>query len=196
MKRKFLVLLAAALILASAIFIAASAAGPDEDFSIALDRAAKQVTVTGTGYAPNESVSLLAAYDAVPSFSNLDYIDQLKADEDGNLSITYPSRYEGDWLGGQSYYVTLNGNSKFEALYATTVKANPSARISIKLKETRQLDFEIDGVAYEFTSGNASIAQVNESGLIKPVRAGSTTITLKATDGSGLTSSVLVSITP
>ncbi|MDR1136563.1 MAG: hypothetical protein LBL49_10410 [Clostridiales Family XIII bacterium] len=196
MKRKILVMVAAVLILAPAIFVAVSAADTGEDFSITLDRAGKNVTVTATGYAPNESVSLLAAYDAVPEFSNLDYIDQLKADEDGNLSITYPSRYEDEWLGGQSYYVALNGKVKSEALYATAVKANPSVRISVKLRTTYQLDFDIDGIAYEFTTSNASIAKVSESGLITPVRAGSAVITLRATDGSDLASSIVVSVTP
>jgi hypothetical protein len=196
MKRKFLVLTAAALILAPAVFVAGSAAEAGADFSIALDREAKEVTVAGSGYAPYEAVSLLAAYGAAPEFTNLDYIDQLAADGNGDLSLTFPSRHEDEWLGGQSYYVALNGRLKSEALYATSVEANPSPRVNMRLKTKYQLDFAIDGVAYEFISSNANIAKVDADGLITPVRAGSAVITLRAADGSGLSSSVVVFVTP
>ncbi|MDR0423929.1 MAG: Ig-like domain-containing protein [Clostridiales Family XIII bacterium] len=197
MRKKILALTAAVLFLASAAFIAVSAADTDAGFSIALDRATKQVTITGAGYAPNADVSLMAAYDAVPAFGNLDYVGQLKADAEGSIAFTYPSSYAGDWLGGQSYYVMVNGQLQSEMLQATTVKAHSSVRYNMKLKgDDQPLDFEIDGVLYEFTSSNPGVARVSSEGLVTAVRSGTAVITLKATDGSGKSSSITVFVTP
>ncbi|MDR0424732.1 MAG: hypothetical protein LBH39_04665 [Clostridiales Family XIII bacterium] len=197
MKRKILALAAAALLLASAAFIAVSAADTDADFKIELNREAKQVTITGSGYEPNAGVSLMAAYDEIPAFGNLDYVGQLTAGADGTIEIVYPSRYEGDWLGGQSYYVMLNGQLKSEALYATTAKAHSSVRYNMRLNDgNKPLEFEIDGVAYEFTSSNPGVVRVSAEGVATPVRSGTAVITLRATDGGDASSSITVFVTP
>ncbi|MDR0423906.1 MAG: hypothetical protein LBH39_00335 [Clostridiales Family XIII bacterium] len=196
MKKKILALAAAMLLLASAAFIAVSAADTEAGFNIALERETKQVTITGAGYAPNSEVSLMAAYDVIPAFGNLDYVTQLTADAEGNIACTYPSSYDDDWLGGQSYYVMVNGQLKSEMLQATTVKAHSSVRYNMKLKKDEILDFEIDGVLYEFTSSNPGVARVSSEGLVTPVRSGTAVITLKATDGSDMSSSITVFVTP
>ncbi|MDR0425449.1 MAG: Ig-like domain-containing protein [Clostridiales Family XIII bacterium] len=194
-KRKALISFVTILLLAACFPIATSAAETGADFSLTLDRAARTVSVTGTGYAPNERVSLVAAYNAPPAFQNLDYISQLSADESGAFSVTFPSA-KGEWLGGESYYVALNGVVKSAAIYATRAVANPATRVSIKAGGSYQLDYQIDGIAYEFVSGNNSVARVSAGGLVTPVRAGSAAITLRATDGSNLSSSVIIIVTP
>jgi beta-glucosidase len=81
-------------------------------------------------------------------------------------------------------------------LPGTYIDINPSARISMRLRTTYQLQVSTDGLTYEFTSSNPSIARVSESGLVTPVRAGTAIITVRLTDGSGFTSSATVNITP
>jgi hypothetical protein len=197
MKKKILALTAAVLLLASAAFIAVSAADTDADFNFALDKETKQVTITGSGYLPGSAVSLMAAFNEIPAFGNLDYVGQLTVDADGNIDFTYPSRYEGDQLGGQSYYVMINGALKTEAFMTTTVKAHSSIRYNMRIKDGAQpLNFEIDGVLYEFTSSNPGIVRVSSEGIATPVRSGTAIITLKATDGSGKSSSISVFVTP
>ncbi|MDR1135058.1 MAG: hypothetical protein LBL49_02605 [Clostridiales Family XIII bacterium] len=195
MKRKILIPLAVLLLTVPIFLAAVSAADDASDFTLALNRADGTVTVVGTGYEPGEMVSLMASFNKAQDYQNMDYVDQLTADGGGDFTITFPTK-DGELLGGQTYFVALNGEVKSEQLYATQVKANPSARISLRLRSSYQLDYLIDGVAYEFVSGNPSIVRVDETGKLTPVRAGTAVISLRATDGSGLTSSVTVSVTP
>jgi uncharacterized protein YjdB len=69
-----------------------------------------------------------------------------------------------------------------------------SARISLRARATLQLDYTIDGVEYKFESSNSSIVKVDENGVITGVRGGMAAVTLRATDGSGLTASVMVTV--
>jgi glucuronoarabinoxylan endo-1,4-beta-xylanase len=80
---------------------------------------------------------------------------------------------------------------------ASYVKVHNSARVSAKLKAGEfQLTPSTDGTDYEFISANPGIATVDGSGLVTLHRSGSVTITLRTTDGSNLTSSLLLIIAP
>ncbi|MDR1134691.1 MAG: hypothetical protein LBL49_00705 [Clostridiales Family XIII bacterium] len=194
MKRKSIVFLLVTVLLVAGVYLTTSAA-ENATFNVLLDRAGQTVTVTGSGYDANEKVSLIAAYNAPPAYDNLDYIDQLTADGDGNIAITFPSAQD-EWLGGHSYYVALNGEVNSEMILATYAKVHTASRISVKMRTPFQLSYDVDGVAFEFTSSNNSILKVDENGLITPVRAGSATVSIHTTDGSDLRSSALVNVVP
>ncbi|MDR1135722.1 MAG: hypothetical protein LBL49_06040 [Clostridiales Family XIII bacterium] len=70
-----------------------------------------------------------------------------------------------------------------------------SSRVQTKVNSSLQINPIIDGVAYEITSSNPAVASVNHYGTVTPRKAGTTIITLRATDGSELTASVLVTVT-
>ncbi|MDR1135940.1 MAG: hypothetical protein LBL49_07150 [Clostridiales Family XIII bacterium] len=193
MRKKAIFFSGAAVLIALALFVVTSAS-ENSIFSVSLNRDAQTVTVSGSGFEPGEMISLLAAYNS-PDYANPDYIDQLTADGDGDVSFTFPSR-EDKWLGGHTYYVALNGATLSTPIYTTSVKVHSSARVSLKLRSTLQLDYEIDGASYAFTSSNTSILKVSADGVVTPQRAGSAIVTLKATDGSDLSSSLVINVTP
>jgi beta-glucosidase len=76
----------------------------------------------------------------------------------------------------------------------TKVKLTP-ARASVKVKGTLELNLDTDGLKYEFTSSNNAIAKVDPvTGVVTGVRAGTAIVTVKLTDGSNLSSSVMVNV--
>jgi hypothetical protein len=118
------------------------------------------------------------------------------ADADGNLEFTLPAAAteEQPWLGGHSYYVSLGGVVESADIYTTVAKVHTSARATLKVKRELELAYTIDGVDYTFESSNQGIAKVSESGTVTGMRAGTVIITLRATDGSGLSSSMMLSV--
>ncbi|MDR1136656.1 MAG: carboxypeptidase regulatory-like domain-containing protein [Clostridiales Family XIII bacterium] len=166
------------------------------DFSLELNKAIKTVRVTGEGYAPNQVITLTSAYNREPSGDDYDYRGQVTADAEGNVNATLPADVTDSlpWLGGHMYYVSLGGKIGSAPIYTTVVKAHTSARISLKARASLQLIYTIDGVEFSFESTNSAIVKVDENGLITGVRGGMAAVSLKATDGSGLTSSVMVTV--
>ncbi|MDR0424077.1 MAG: Ig-like domain-containing protein [Clostridiales Family XIII bacterium] len=186
--------IAASLMLIGAFAIAAAADTPDQ-FSLTLNRAEQTVTVAGDGYRPGEALSLIAAYNRSPDFSGpIDYIDQLAANAQGEVSFTFPVG-EDDWLGGNEYFVALNGVVQSEKLYATYAELDAPTRLSLRMRDgERTLAYDIDSAMYEFRSSNPSVARVSANGVVTPMRAGTTTISLISNDGSGLVRSIVVSV--
>ncbi|MDR1135848.1 MAG: family 78 glycoside hydrolase catalytic domain [Clostridiales Family XIII bacterium] len=168
------------------------------DFDIALNKAEKAVRVTGTGFTPGKNVSLLAAYNFAPDSENSDFSTTLTADADGNIDFTLPAAVteQAPWLGGHSYYISINGVTDSAAIYATKAKVHTSARVSVRLRQTLQLNYDIDGAAYEFVSSNPAVATVDAEGIVTAKKAGTATLTLRATDGSGLISTAMITVTP
>ncbi|WP_300410416.1 lectin like domain-containing protein [Lagierella sp.] len=71
--------------------------------------------------------------------------------------------------------------------------------ITLNIGDTEKLDYEVlpreaKNKNLNFTSSNPSVASVDRSGNIKALREGSTTITLRATDGSNKFTSVNVTV--
>jgi hypothetical protein len=165
-------------------------------FSVTADKARKLVSVSGTGYAPNQNLQLRAAYNYEPSAADSDYASTVTADADGNLEFTLPAdATEGQpWLGGHSYYVSVDGVVESASIYATAAKVHTSVRATMKVKSELALAYTIDGVEYTFESSNQGIARVSADGVVTGVRAGTAVITLRATDGSGLTSTMMISV--
>jgi beta-glucosidase len=92
---------------------------------------------------------------------------------------------------------TLESNTTLTAKWkGTYLKANTSLRINLRLRTTYQLTPDSDGNSYVYTSSNPAVARVDQSGKITPVRAGTTTISVRLSDGSDLLASALVSVTP
>ncbi|MDR1135784.1 MAG: discoidin domain-containing protein [Clostridiales Family XIII bacterium] len=83
----------------------------------------------------------------------------------------------------------------FDAV-GTYLNINPSTRISTKLRTPYQLNTSTDGTQYTYASANQGIARVDQNGLITPVRAGQTIISVRSLDGTDLISTVTVIITP
>jgi dipeptidase len=166
------------------------------DFEIIADKANKTLTVTGDGYLPGETVTVSVGYDYAPDSQNNDYTTTISATTGGGFSITVPSNITGvaPWLGGDQYYVTVNGLTKSAAIYTTQVKAHTSIRIYVTRGVPFQLISTIDGRLYQYTSANNNVVTVDQNGLLNPIRAGSATITLKATDGSNKSDVVAVTV--
>lgn len=193
MKKKLAALLLVMAVLLQFAFVTALAEG-GPTFSVEADRATKVITVTGTGFVPGQMVSLIGAVDQEPNFINADYINQLTADENGNVNISFPSRYADPFLGGNVYYVRLNSEVRSVMMKATVVSINEKVSVTVKKGKTLQLNYTIDGIRYQFYSGNESIATVSGTGLVTGVKTGMTTITLVAQDGSNLVAYVVINV--
>ncbi|MDR1136208.1 MAG: hypothetical protein LBL49_08550 [Clostridiales Family XIII bacterium] len=115
-------------------------------------------------------------------------------------SIVRKAHQQDDYLFATNAIYSKSVGEAWEAFSGeemiTYVEINSPTRINTRLRTPVQLDFSVDGSAYEIQSSNASIAKVDYNGLITPVRAGMATVTIRTTDGSGLAKSVLVSVTP
>ncbi|MDR1135788.1 MAG: InlB B-repeat-containing protein [Clostridiales Family XIII bacterium] len=75
-----------------------------------------------------------------------------------------------------------------------TLKFNEGIRLFMKYKETKKLNFTADVSSYRFVSSDDSMASVSATGNVTALRTGMVRIFLMATDGSGLISSVVISI--
>ncbi|MDR1136280.1 MAG: MBL fold metallo-hydrolase [Clostridiales Family XIII bacterium] len=81
-----------------------------------------------------------------------------------------------------------------EPAAGTYLKANPSARVTMKVKASYQLNVSTDTLRYEFVSSNPSIVKVDSNGLLTGLRAGTAAVSVRLTDGSNLTSSIVVNV--
>ncbi|MDR0381571.1 MAG: hypothetical protein LBH86_06220 [Oscillospiraceae bacterium] len=164
-------------------------------FAVTADKASRTVTVTGSGYEPDASVSLAVRYNAAPGEES-DYTAEVRTDKRGLLNFTLPGTVTQDrpWLGGHSYYASVDGEIQSDRIYATLVKAHSSARVSLRIKGRAKLNFSVDSETYAFASANPNIAKVDETGMVTALRAGTTIITLRALDGSDLVHLVTVSV--
>ncbi|MDR1135737.1 MAG: discoidin domain-containing protein [Clostridiales Family XIII bacterium] len=79
---------------------------------------------------------------------------------------------------------------------ATFAKVHSSARNSLRLRQTLDLNWETDATAYQFVSSNPGVASVDQNGRITALRSGTAVITLKTLDSSALSSSMVLSVTP
>jgi hypothetical protein len=170
-------------------------------FEIVADKTNKTVTISGSGYAPNQLIVLRAAYNREPSSTDSDYTREIRADGNGNVAVTLPAEVTADlpWLGGHSYYVSLNGEVASAPIYATYAKAHSSARISLRIKGKAPLNVQVDAIpeAYEVVSSNPAIVTVTRTSsgwTVAGVKAGTAMVTVRTTDGSNLTHLVVVSV--
>ncbi|MDR0570883.1 MAG: M28 family peptidase [Clostridiales Family XIII bacterium] len=164
------------------------------DFNISVDKTTREISVSGSGYAPNARLEVLGAYNAVPGQANNDFLDNVYTDGAGAFSATFRSARE-NWLGGEEYYVSVDGDTKAKMIFATKVKISGGALVYARVGEAFDLDFTVDGVKYMFVSGNPRIAQVDEkTGRVTPLSRGKTAIGLKADDGSGLVSVISLTV--
>ncbi|MDR0671022.1 MAG: discoidin domain-containing protein, partial [Oscillospiraceae bacterium] len=179
----------------SSVFVVARSAG-EAAVSVHPDKAARAVTVTGSGFSPHQRIELLAAYQRPPSASDYDYAARIFADEAGDISVTLPAAVTEDlpWLGGHRYEASLDGIAASATIYATAVRAHSSARVSLRIKGKAPLNFSTDSAVYEFVSSNPDIVSVDQNGLVTGRKAGAALIILRALDGSGLSHIVTVSV--
>ncbi|MDR0425353.1 MAG: C69 family dipeptidase [Clostridiales Family XIII bacterium] len=191
-------------------FTAVGGTGLPGQFSVIADKATRKVMVRGTGYEPNETLSLRVAYNSNPTPGSNEYEAQVQADGSGVIEAEIPAEVTASapWLGGESYDVYLGGVRKSGMLKATYAKLNETTRIQLQIKPAKKdvtinaekdpnvLDMIVDGVAYEIKSSNPSIVSVSQDGVMTPRRAGTATISLRTTDGSDMVSSVVVTVRP
>ncbi|MDR0570718.1 MAG: hypothetical protein LBG71_05830 [Clostridiales Family XIII bacterium] len=111
MKRKLIFVILLALILAPLAAFAA-ADGPASVTvraeTLSDNAVGGKVIVTGTGFAPNEELSVAGSYAGVPTFFpvlNVDALEQVVADEDGAFVVTLLTK--ADLFGGSPYYVRV-----------------------------------------------------------------------------------------
>jgi hypothetical protein len=180
--------------LATAYSAKAYPSAVEGNFDVAVDRETGTVSISGNGYTPNSRLEVLGAYNAPSTQSSSEYLDQVYTDASGRFAVEYKSSVDS-LLGGQEYNVTVNGVTKPTMLLATEAKINSGLRTNMVLKRPLKLDFNVDGVKYEFTSSNPAVATVSDTGVITPVRVGSAAITLRTTDGSNITYSIMVNVT-
>ncbi|MDR1158701.1 MAG: Ig-like domain-containing protein [Oscillospiraceae bacterium] len=165
-------------------------------FTVTADKTSRTVTVTGAGYEPDAPVSLSVRYNAAPTDETSDYNAEVRTDKRGRLDFTVPEAVTQDksWLGGHSYFASVDGDIQSDRIYATVVKAHSSARVSLRIKAKAKLNFSVDSETYEFASANPDIVTVDQTGMVTALRAGTTLVTLRALDGSGLIHLVTVSV--
>ncbi|MDR0424913.1 MAG: M28 family peptidase, partial [Clostridiales Family XIII bacterium] len=125
-------------------------------------------------------------------------------------AVASPARYlltgkSDEYTALEQQYIEMIDNIRDEAVaYAnnaiwtrgTFLKANPSVRITVKMRNTYPMAPATDSGLYEFTSSNPSVARVDKNGIVTPVRPGTAAISVRLIDGSGLVSSVTVNVTP
>jgi predicted peptidase len=171
------------------------------DFTVTADKAEKTVTVTGRGYVIDQELPLLAAYNRTPSGDDADYEAAVTADEDGRFSVTLPAEVTADesWLGGHKYVITVGDITREAPIYTTVLRAHSSARVSLRIKgkATLNLSTDADPAFYEVSVSNPAVVRVTESGgawTVTGLKAGTALVAVRATDGSGLTHLVTVSV--
>ncbi|MDR0569880.1 MAG: GH92 family glycosyl hydrolase [Clostridiales Family XIII bacterium] len=157
------------------------------------DKAAKTISIEGAGFTPNSKVIIKGAYNEAPD-ENLDYFGVLNADGEGRISASWAASERTLWLGGHNYYVAANGIVSGAPIYATKAKVHKAIKEYMNLGATMQLEFEIDGVKYEFVSSNPGVASVDGNGTVTGKRFGNCVIALRATDGGNAMSSMMLTV--
>lgn len=94
--------------------------------SLAVDAEKNTVTVTGTGFQPNSSLTLRGTYELV---EGADHLNQVVCDMDGTFSYTYVSNYD---LETDSYLdVIVGGQGLKETVTATTRTEEGQGRLPV-----------------------------------------------------------------
>ncbi|MDR0424342.1 MAG: prolyl oligopeptidase family serine peptidase, partial [Clostridiales Family XIII bacterium] len=134
---------------------------------------------------------------------NQDYVDadgaQYQHYPDGHWSwvMVLNNEYVADGgTAGSEEGASIMGWLFSQKKLASYAKANPASRVTVRGKAPIKLGYEIDTNDYVFESSNPGVARVDAYGNVTPVRAGTAAITLRATDGSGLISSIVITVTP
>ncbi|GHU50891.1 hypothetical protein FACS1894127_6740 [Clostridia bacterium] len=166
------------------------------DFQVTVDKEKKAVSVKGSGYVPNESLSVRVAYNSIPTAGANDAEAVVTADEKGNFETSLQSDAitKAPWLGGEKYYAAVAGSSASAPVFASAAKINAPLRLNVRLKAPYQLNISIDSTTWEYRSSNPAVAKVDKNGLITPVRVGTSVITVSATDGSGVSASIMLNV--
>ncbi|MDR0424761.1 MAG: glycoside hydrolase family 3 C-terminal domain-containing protein [Clostridiales Family XIII bacterium] len=166
-------------------------------FAVAADKPSKALTVTGEGYAPGQSIELAVAYNRAPAYNDSDYRAFVEADGSGAVSVAIPASVTAGspWLGGHRYYVSLNGKAEYAPIETTVLKIIAPVRLTKRVSEKGfKLDWQTDAAEYRFTSSNNSVASVDQEGNVKLLRAGTAVLTLRDAGDSGMSSTVMLSV--
>jgi hypothetical protein len=172
MRRKLIFVILLAMILAplAAFAAAGDEGGPSVSVvtkAIVEDGVATygEVTVTGTGFASKELVTLLGGYNVEPKLSPMpDYAGQVTTDSDGAFTVVI-STY-AVISGGNTYYVqasaaSLGGaklfTSEIEASYASI---DAPVRYTGKLKATETIPVYVNSKDFEIKSSNTNVLTV------------------------------------
>lgn len=120
------------------------------------------------------------------------YIEPVSTDMIYRLAVT-------DMAGNETIYENITLKAKEENVYVTDISLSESS-ISLKKEDTFQLIATISpedalNQKLEWTSTDIGVAKVDETGNITAVAEGSATITVTATDGSGVSASCEVTVT-
>jgi hypothetical protein len=173
----------------------------DFAFDVVVDRAARTVTVAGSGFEPGERALLRAGYNYAPAETD-DYHVHVTADGDGRVNVTLPAAVTAGlpWLGGHRYHVSLGGVTKSAPIPAV-VRAHSSERISLRIKGKAPLNLDVEALpegAYGVTSSNPAVATADRAGgawVVTGRKAGTALIVVRATEEyGGATHLVTVSV--
>ncbi len=134
------------------------------------------------------SIILRSSFSVQPVLTGLTEGEAINIDTELNVTIPASSVYAFDGIDAaqavapvESIILATEGNATEVALNRTLVV---TATVS-----------EATFPAIEWTTSDASIATVN-NGLVQPVAEGEVTITARAKDGSGVSASVTITVTP
>ena len=189
MKRKLIFVILVAMVLAP---VSAFAAPVVNDLEF--DKTIGTVTVSGSGFAANEFLSVLSAFAAdpdIPGFLTADYADQVVTDADGNFSFTFPSskalRVDDDYAV-QVSAATGGPLVKYLNVQGSTALLNAPLLFSGKITKEFDIAATYPGTGWEISSSNPAIVQVlpydNEQFLdgfkIKCLKTGQALIYVKA----------------
>jgi hypothetical protein len=165
----------------------------DFTFDVAVDKAARTVTVIGSGFEPGERALLRTGYNYAPAAQANDYRLYVTADGAGRVDLTLPASVTADlpWLGGHRYYVSLGGVTKSAPIPATEVRAHSSARISLRIKGKAPLNLNVEALpeeAYAVTSSNAAVVAVDRvdgAWVVTGKKAGTVLVTVRVSEEYG-----------
>ena len=160
MKKRTISLVLVALLLVQVFCVSAFAAEPKGGFSVLLDKEKREVIIMGSGFEPNEMISVIGLYNSMDAsdLSKADYINQINADAEGNINFTYPSKAE--WAVGAYIFVLLNGAPGMADIlvngvpsvtitdYTNTLSAGYKANVKVVLETENVPDGSIVEVAF------------------------------------------------
>ena len=204
MKRKLIFVILVAMILAPLSTFAVDTGKLYLDY----DRAANEVTISGSGFAAGELVAILTKFgdfDSPPVFSTADGIDQTFAGADGKFVYTIPTAGTlsvGDYYWVQAASASLAGALEQKSVYiggASAILQAPLYTTVSIIKGVIDIGADYPG-AYTVMSSNPTVLKVVSpasgdplNGIqVQGLKAGSAVLIVTA---GGQTASIMVTVT-
>lgn len=138
---------------------------------------------------------------SIPKYTNSEIEIKAESEGDAEIIVEAGDDYEGKSKGLTSarkviiIHVASANKSKVATLKATItgtdkpeMQSGTSRQIDLTIRDKNSIDLNRDKISLIYTSTDPKVASVDSNGVVKALKAGKTTITVKALDGSGKSS--------